>query len=183
MSPRVHTVMDSPVGPLTLVAAGGALTGLYMDRQRYRPEQHTFGERDPAPFGAAIGQLEEYFAGRRTVFDLPLAPAGTAFQRRVWAALREIPFGGTVSYGELAERIGRPTAARAVGLANGKNPIGIILPCHRVVGSTGDLTGYGGGLHRKRHLLAFERRAGAAPMAPLPVPDAALDQRPNGQGR
>ncbi|MFL6057074.1 MAG: methylated-DNA--[protein]-cysteine S-methyltransferase [Actinoallomurus sp.] len=172
MSQRAYTVMDSPVGPLTLVAADGVLTGLYMDRQRYRPEEHTFGERDPALFGAAIDQLEEYFAGRRTVFDLPLALTGTAFQRRVWAALREIPFGETVSYGELAERIGRPTAARAVGLANGKNPIGIIVPCHRVVGSSGDLTGYGGGLDRKRHLLAFEQRTGTdpGPMAAL-APD------------
>ncbi|WP_289849695.1 methylated-DNA--[protein]-cysteine S-methyltransferase [Actinoallomurus purpureus] len=168
MRHRTHTVMDSPVGPLTLVAADGVLTGLYMDRQRHRPEEHTFGERDHAPFGAAIRQLEEYFAGRRTVFDLPLALTGTAFQERVWAALREIPFGETVSYGELAERIGRPTAARAVGLANGKNPVGIIVPCHRVVGSTGDLTGYGGGLSCKRHLLAFERRTGAHPMAALP---------------
>ncbi|MEV5711907.1 methylated-DNA--[protein]-cysteine S-methyltransferase [Actinoallomurus sp. NPDC052274] len=171
MTTRTYTVLDSPVGPLTLVAADGVLTGLYMDRQRYRPEEHTFGERDPAPFGAAIDQLEEYFAGRRTTFDLPLAPVGTPFQRQVWAALLEIPFGETVSYGELAERIGRPTAARAVGLANGKNPIGIIVPCHRVVGSTGDLTGYGGGLHRKRHLLAFERHAGTEPMGPLPAPD------------
>ncbi|MCO6000253.1 methylated-DNA--[protein]-cysteine S-methyltransferase [Actinoallomurus rhizosphaericola] len=177
MSHRSYTVMDSPVGPLTLVASDGALTGLYMDRQRYRPEEHTFGERDPAPFGTVIGQLEEYFAGRRTVFDLPLAPAGTAFQQQVWAELREIPFGRTVSYRELAERIGRPTAARAVGLANGRNPIGIILPCHRVVGSSGDLTGYGGGLHRKRHLLAFERRADSGPMAPAPAPDPG-DDRP-----
>ncbi|GAA4622315.1 methylated-DNA--[protein]-cysteine S-methyltransferase [Actinoallomurus vinaceus] len=173
MQHRAYTVMDSPVGPLTLVAADGVLTGLYMDRQRYRPEEHTFGELDPAPFGAAVRQLEEYFDGRRTVFDLPLALTGTAFQRRVWAELCEIPFGETVSYGELAERIGRPTAARAVGLANGKNPVGIIVPCHRVVGSSGDLTGYGGGLNRKRHLLAFEQRADArtedrAPMAPLP---------------
>ncbi|GAA4602503.1 methylated-DNA--[protein]-cysteine S-methyltransferase [Actinoallomurus liliacearum] len=173
MTTRTYTVLDSPVGPLTLVAADGVLTALYMDRQRYRPEEHTFGERDPASFGAAIGQLEEYFAGRRTTFDLPLAPVGTPFQRQVWAALLEIPFGETVSYGELAERIGRPTAARAVGLANGKNPIGIIVPCHRVVGSTGDLTGYGGGLHRKRHLLAFERHADAEPMGPLPAPDQA----------
>jgi methylated-DNA-[protein]-cysteine S-methyltransferase len=173
MQHRAYTVMDSPVGPLTLVAADGVLTGLYMDRQRYRPEEHTFGECDPEPFGAAVRQLEEYFDGRRTVFDLPLALTGTAFQQRVWAALCEIPFGETVSYGDLAERIGRPTAARAVGLANGKNPVGIIVPCHRVVGSSGDLTGYGGGLHRKRHLLAFEQRAGThaedrAPMAPLP---------------
>lgn len=182
MQHRTHTVVDSPLGPLTLVAADGVLTGLYMDRQRHRPEAHTFGQPDPAPFGAAIAQLEEYFAGRRTEFDLPLALTGTPFQQRVWTALREIPFGETVSYGELAERIGRPTAARAVGLANGRNPVGIIVPCHRVVGSSGDLTGYGGGLDRKRHLLAFERRVGSRtaghgpavePMEPLGAPGVA----------
>ena len=152
-----HTVMDSPVGPLTLVATGGALSGLYMEQQRYRPGEETFGERDDSLFAEAVEQLAEYFAGDRSEFDLPLALSGTAFQRTVWSALREIPYGETVSYGEIAMRIGRPTAARAVGLANGKNPVGIIVPCHRVVGSTGDLTGYGGGLDRKRHLLDFER--------------------------
>jgi methylated-DNA-[protein]-cysteine S-methyltransferase len=154
---RTHTVMDSPLGPLTLVAVDGALTGLYMDRQRYRPGTETFGDRDHEPFAAAVAQLEEYFAGRLTEFDLPLAFAGTPFQRLVWDLLRTIPYGRTVSYGELAQRLGRPTAARAVGLANGHNPISIIVPCHRVVGARGDLTGYGGGLDRKRHLLAFER--------------------------
>jgi len=149
--------MDSPVGPLTLVATGGALSGLYMEQQRYRPGEETFGERDDSLFAEAVEQLAEYFAGDRTEFDLPLALSGTVFQRTVWSALREIPYGETVSYGEIAMRIGRPTAARAVGLANGKNPVGIIVPCHRVVGSTGDLTGYGGGLDRKRHLLDFER--------------------------
>jgi methylated-DNA-[protein]-cysteine S-methyltransferase len=154
---RTHTVVDSPVGPLTLVASDGALAGLYMRSQRHRPPEETFGEPDPEPFTEARDQLAEYFEGRRTVFELPMALAGTPFQRRVWAALCEIPYGETISYGELAHRIGRPTAARAVGLANGRNPIGIIVPCHRVVGSSGDLTGYGGGLDRKRHLLAFER--------------------------
>jgi methylated-DNA-[protein]-cysteine S-methyltransferase len=154
---RTHTTIDSPLGPLTLVATDGALSGLYMDRQRYRPDTATFGERDHTPFGATVAQLEEYFAGRRTAFDVPLAPAGTAFQRQVWVALRAIPFGQTVSYGQLANRLGRPTAARAVGLANGRNPIGIIVPCHRVVGANGDLTGYSGGLERKRRLLDFER--------------------------
>src|SRR5262245_39816899 len=116
---RAHTVMDSPVGPLTLVAVDGALTGLYMDRQRYRPQEETFGDRDPGPFAQAVEQLEEYFAGRRTEFDMPLTLTGTPFQRQVWTELRRIPFGRTVSYGELAERIGRPTASRAVGHANG----------------------------------------------------------------
>jgi methylated-DNA-[protein]-cysteine S-methyltransferase len=154
---RTHTLIDSPVGPLTLLAADGTLAGLYMDRQRYRPPQEAFGDRDDRPFAAAVEQLEDYFAGRRTEFDLPLALTGTPFQRRVWDLLRTIPYGRTTSYGELAERLGRPTAARAVGLANGHNPVGIIVPCHRVLGARGDLTGYGGGLDRKRHLLAFER--------------------------
>jgi methylated-DNA-[protein]-cysteine S-methyltransferase len=154
----VHTVVDSPVGQLTLVATDGVLSGLYMTQQRHRPPQETFGEPDPEPFGTAIEQLAGYFAGERTEFDLPLALAGTPFQRAVWAQLREIPYGETISYGELAERIGRPTASRAVGLANGRNPISIIVPCHRVVGSGGGLTGYGGGIDRKRHLLDFELR-------------------------
>jgi methylated-DNA-[protein]-cysteine S-methyltransferase len=154
---RVHTVVDSPVGTLTLVAAEGVLTGLYMDLQRHRPLEETFGTRDCTPFTEVIRQLEEYFAARRTEFDVPVTLVGSPFQRTVWAALRDIPYGETASYGQLAERIGRPTAARAVGLANGRNPIGIIVPCHRVVGGTGDLTGYGGGLERKRHLLEFER--------------------------
>ncbi|MBW4718017.1 methylated-DNA--[protein]-cysteine S-methyltransferase [Saccharothrix sp. SC076] len=127
-----------------------------MHEHRHRPALETFGERDPGPFGDVVAQLEEFFAGKRTEFDLPLTMAGTPFQRTVWEELKAIPFGETVSYGELAARIGRPTASRAVGLANGKNPISIIVPCHRVVGSTGSLTGYGGGIERKRLLLAFE---------------------------
>jgi methylated-DNA-[protein]-cysteine S-methyltransferase len=153
----MHTVVDSPVGRLTLVAANGTLTGLYVDLQRHRPLEETFGELDPTPFTEVIRQLEEYFAGHRAEFDLPIALTGTPFQRTVWTALREIPYGETVSYGQLAERIGRPGATRAVGLANGRNPICIIVPCHRVVGATGDLTGYSGGLERKQHLLNFER--------------------------
>jgi methylated-DNA-[protein]-cysteine S-methyltransferase len=155
----VHTVVDSPVGPLTLVAVDGVLAGLYMNLQRHRPPEETFGAPDPAPFTDVIRQLEEYFAARRTQFDLPLAFVGTPFQRRVWAALREIPYGETMSYGQLAKRIDRPGAARAVGLANGRNRIGIIVPCHRVVGASGNLTGYGGGLDRKQYLLEFERHA------------------------
>lgn len=160
---RVHTVVDSPVGPLALVALDGTLAGLYMDLQRHRPPAEMFGDSDSTPFAEVIRQLEEYFAGQRTAFDLPMNLVGTPFQRTVWSALQEIPYGETWSYGQLAEQIGRPGAARAVGLANGRNPIGIIVPCHRVVGATGDLTGYGGGLERKRHLLDFERqRAGSA---------------------
>ncbi len=157
MSPRrTHTVTDSPVGPLTLVAVDDALAGLYMEQHRHAPLESTFGERDDAVFGPAVQQLKEYFAGQRTEFDLPLAMAGTEFQQAVWAGLREIPYGETVSYGQLADRIGRPRAVRAVGLANGRNPVSIIVPCHRVVGSSGDLTGYGGGLERKRFLLDLE---------------------------
>lgn len=155
---QAYTVIDSPVGPLTLAGTDGFLTALYMEPQRHRPPPESFGEPDREPFTEVIRQLDEYFAGGRTEFDLPLRPAGTPFQRTVWAALREIPYGETISYGQLADRIGKPTASRAVGLANGKNPIGIIVPCHRVVGANGSLTGYGGGLERKRHLLDFEQR-------------------------
>lgn len=154
----VHTVRDSPVGPLTLVARDGVLGGLYMDLQRHRPAADLFGESDPRPFTEVIRQLDEYFAGQRIEFDVPMTLVGTPFQRTVWAALQQIPYGETWSYGQLAARIGRPSAARAVGLANGRNPIGIIVPCHRVVGATGGLTGYGGGLERKQHLLDFERQ-------------------------
>ena len=157
---NVKTIVDSPVGQLTLVGEDGTLTGLYMENQRHRPAEESFGAVDASPFGAVIEQLAAYFDGELDTFDLPLAPRGTPFQRTVWAALREIPYGETISYGELAQQIGRPGAARAVGLANGKNPIGIIVPCHRVVGSGGDLTGYGGGLARKQYLLEFEK-AGA----------------------
>ena len=154
---RVHTVVDSPVGPLTLVAVDGALAGCYMDAQRHRPANAIFGDPDPEPFGPAVEQLGEYFSGDRLDFDLPLAVAGTPFQQRVWAALRDIPYGETESYGELAARVGSPGASRAVGLANGRNPIGIIVPCHRVIGASGSLTGYGGGIERKRQLLDMER--------------------------
>jgi methylated-DNA-[protein]-cysteine S-methyltransferase len=171
---RAHTVVDSPVGPLTLVATDDALSGLYMERQRHRPPSETFGDRAPeartAPFGTAVEQLDAYFAGELTEFDLLLNLHGTPFQRHVWAGLRTIPYGETVTYGKLAEQIGRSGASRAVGLANGKNPIGVIVPCHRVIGSTGSLTGYGGGLDRKRFLLDLEFRsrsgAPAGPSAP-----------------
>ncbi|MFF8653582.1 methylated-DNA--[protein]-cysteine S-methyltransferase [Streptomyces huasconensis] len=153
---RLHTVLDSPYGPLTLVATDGVLSGLYMSDQRHRPAQETFGERDPAPFGEAISQLEAYFAGELKEFDLPLRLDGTPFQRLVWDELLRIPYGEIRTYGELAELLGKPGASRAVGLANGKNPISVIVPCHRVVGANGNLTGYGGGLDRKKQLLAFE---------------------------
>jgi methylated-DNA-[protein]-cysteine S-methyltransferase len=155
-----HLVVDSPCGRLTLVAEGDALRGLYMHQQRHRPADLTFGERSAGAeiFDRTRAQLEEYFAGTRREFDLPLAFRGTPFQRAVWTALLDIPYGETASYGELAQLLGKPAAARAVGLANGKNPISIVVPCHRVIGSTGSLTGYGGGLERKEYLLGFERR-------------------------
>jgi methylated-DNA-[protein]-cysteine S-methyltransferase len=154
---RTNTTVDSPIGPLTLVALDGVLTGLYMEKQRHLPDVSTFGPVDDSAFGEVREQLSAYFSGTLTEFDLPLAMVGTPFQQRVWTALRDIPYGETISYGELAEQLGNPKAGRAVGLANGKNPVSVIVPCHRVVGSGGDLTGYGGGLERKRHLLDFER--------------------------
>jgi methylated-DNA-[protein]-cysteine S-methyltransferase len=156
-----HVVIDSLVGPLTLVATDGALSGLYMDMQRHRPSDETFGapgDPDSEPFASVAEQLAAYFAGDLTEFDMPLHLHGTPFQQRVWEALQEIPYGETTTYGELAVEIGRPSASRAVGLANGRNPVSVIVPCHRVVGSTGSLTGYGGGLDRKRYLLDFERK-------------------------
>lgn len=157
-----HTVIDSPYGPLTLVADDGVLCGLYMTEQRHRPVEESFGSRDDTLFGAVEEQLEAYFAGELKDFALPLRLHGTPFQRTVWEALRQIPYGETRTYGELAGALGQPTASRAVGLANGRNPVGIIVPCHRVVGANGSLTGYGGGLERKRQLLDFESGRGAA---------------------
>ncbi|WP_033294237.1 methylated-DNA--[protein]-cysteine S-methyltransferase [Amycolatopsis jejuensis] len=153
----VHTVVDSPEGELTLVSRDGGLAGLYLANEQYRPAQPTFGHRDDRPFTEAKRQLDEYFTGTRTAFDLPLALRGTPFQVTVWRALLEIPYGETTTYRELAESIGRPTAFRAVGLANGKNPISIVVPCHRVLGSDGTLTGYAAGLDCKRRLLDLEQ--------------------------
>jgi methylated-DNA-[protein]-cysteine S-methyltransferase len=155
-----RAMTDSPLGPLTLVASDGALAGLYMNgRAPEAVETAAPAEgADAAVLAEAARQLDEYFAGQRQSFDLPLAMAGTAFQRLVWDALRGIGYGETVSYGEIADQIGRPTAARAVGMANGRNPVSIIVPCHRVVGSDGSLTGYGGGIANKQRLLDLERR-------------------------
>ncbi len=159
---RTHTTVDSPIGPLTLVADDGVLCGLHMDTGA--PVDG--GEPDHRGFDAATEQLGEYFSGQRLTFDLPLAPAGTPWQLRVWGALRRIPYGETRSYGWIAGEVGRPGAARAVGLANGRNPIAVIVPCHRVIGADGSLTGFGGGLPRKRHLLDLEARvAGTTPQA------------------
>lgn len=155
------STVDSPIGELTVVAEDGALVGLYMTGHRPTPDPESFGERVDDALPAATAQLAEYFAGERTAFDLPLAPRGTAFQQAVWAALRDIPYGETRSYGELAAALGRPGASRAVGLANGHNPISIVVPCHRVVGAGGKLTGYAGGMERKSWLLALELSGGA----------------------
>ncbi|WP_030418745.1 methylated-DNA--[protein]-cysteine S-methyltransferase [Streptomyces sp. SCSIO 75703] len=158
-----HTVTDSPCGPLTLVAEDGVLCGLYMSDQRHRPPEETFGVPDEAPFAEAKRQLAAYFAGELREFTLALRLDGTPFQRSVWQRLRTIPYGETRTYGQLAADLGTPAASRAVGLANGRNPVGIVVPCHRVVGARGALTGYGGGLPRKRRLLALEQ-AGPRPL-------------------
>jgi methylated-DNA-[protein]-cysteine S-methyltransferase len=155
MSTTYFRVIDSPVGPLTL-AGRDRLAHLRMDGQTHEPSRVGW-EPDDSAFEDVVEQLGAYFAGELTTFDVDLDMVGTEFQRRVWAALRTIPYGETRSYGQIAAQIGSPGAFRAVGLANGRNPIGIIVPCHRVIGSTGSLTGYGGGLDRKRILLDLEK--------------------------
>ena len=147
----------SPVGPLTLAGDGSTLMHLRMAGQRHDPDRAGWQRAPVGAFDAVVEQLAAYFAGDLTEFDVQVELAGTAFQRRVWAALESIPYGQTRSYGQIAEAIGSPGASRAVGLANGRNPIGIIVPCHRVIGSTGRLTGYGGGLDRKQLLLSLEK--------------------------
>ncbi|HUZ55390.1 MAG TPA: methylated-DNA--[protein]-cysteine S-methyltransferase [Streptosporangiaceae bacterium] len=159
---RSHAVIDSPIGPLTLIAQDGRLAGVNMEVTRYEPDAAALGaavrcEADPV-LAAAAGQLRAYFSGELTSFDLPLTLEGTGFQRTVWEGLQAIPYGETISYGELARRIGQPSASRAVGLANGRNPVAIVIPCHRVIGADGSLTGYGGGMDRKRFLLGLEQR-------------------------
>ncbi|MFC8101046.1 methylated-DNA--[protein]-cysteine S-methyltransferase [Streptomyces sp. NPDC057363] len=162
---KQHTVIDSPYGALTLVAEDGVLCGLYMTDQRYRPPEESFGAADDGPFAEAEDQLTAYFAGELKDFTIALRLNGTPFQRTVWDQLRRIPYGETRTYGELADALGNPAASRAVGLANGRNPVGIIVPCHRVIGASGGLTGYGGGLERKQRLLDFERgTAGPQPL-------------------
>ncbi|MGU3501225.1 methylated-DNA--[protein]-cysteine S-methyltransferase [Mycobacterium sp. C31M] len=148
--------IDSPVGLLTLAGRDGRLQHLRMEDQTYEPSRDGW-EVDDAVFPDAVAQLQAYFAGTLTDFDLDLDLIGTPFQRRVWEALLTIPYGETRTYGEIAVQVGSPTAFRAVGLANGHNPIGIIVPCHRVIGANGSLTGYGGGLNRKKSLLDLEK--------------------------
>lgn len=157
--PTRYTTVESPLGELTLFGDGEALSGVLTPAKDGKTRVVPQGwVADPKPFTEAERQLEAYFAGELREFALPLAPAGTEWQLRVWAALTTIPFGETASYGQLAEEVGRPTASRAVGMANGRNPISIIVPCHRVIGANGSLTGYAGGLERKEFLLGLERR-------------------------
>ena len=154
---NAYSYFESPIGRLLLTSDGTALTGLYMEPSR--KAQSTDGWAEDvmvAPLLATVRQLTEYFDGTRREFDLPLRLQGTTFQTRVWRELTEIPYGQTWSYGQLAQRIDKPSASRAVGLANGRNPISILVPCHRVIGADGSLTGYGGGLERKQWLLAHE---------------------------
>jgi methylated-DNA-[protein]-cysteine S-methyltransferase len=154
-----HAVVETGLGRLTLVAGRAGLTGLYFEGHRHLPDPARFGpavpESDPR-FADAAAQLRAYLAGERVEFDVPLAAAGTAFQRAVWSALDRIPHGSTTTYGAIAAALGSPKAVRAVGLAVGRNPISIIVPCHRVVGANGALTGYAGGVDRKRRLLELE---------------------------
>ena len=159
----LYTIHDSPIGELLLLGDGEALHGLYMQGGRKPVKIRPEWERRDDAFAVARGQLDEYFGGSRTAFDLPLVLHGDAFQARVWAELQRIPYGETVSYGQVARAIGAPDAARAVGLANGQNPIAVVIPCHRVIGADGSLTGYGGGLERKRLLLELEQ--GVLPLA------------------
>ncbi len=151
----ISAVHDSPIGPLTLHSDGSALTGVEFDDPKYPLAPSPRG--DDNVLRQARRELDLYFAGKLKAFGVPLAPRGTLFQQRVWAALRAIPYGATRSYGEQASAIGSPKAFRAVGLANGKNPISIIVPCHRVIGADGGLTGFGGGMARKHFLLQHEQ--------------------------
>jgi methylated-DNA-[protein]-cysteine S-methyltransferase len=153
------TELETSLCRLLLTSNGEALTGIYLlPDHRHAPTKTADWQEAPTlpVFQQAAAQLTEYFAGQRTEFNLPLAASGTEFQKRVWAELEKIPYGQTISYGELAKRIGNPKASRAVGLANGKNPLSIVVPCHRVIGASGKLTGYGGGLARKEALLLLE---------------------------
>lgn len=157
-------VVDSPVGPLTIAGRHGRVSHLRMDDQRHPPGDRGSWEHDPDGFADVAEQLAAYFAGDLTEFTVDLEVSGTDFQLRVWGALRQIPYGETWTYGELARHLGTPGASRAVGLANGRNPVGIIVPCHRVVGADGSLTGYAGGVDRKRLLLDLEQRRARLPL-------------------
>jgi methylated-DNA-[protein]-cysteine S-methyltransferase len=171
-----YSFIDSPLGRMFVQGDGRFVTGLFMPHHKgWRGPDASWREAD-APFVAVREQLAEYFAGERQQFDVPLKVAGTPFQQRVWQELVRIPFGTTISYARLAQRVGQPTASRAVGHANGRNPVSIIVPCHRVIGANGKLTGYAGGVDKKEWLLDWERRATAA--APRSLFDATETRRP-----
>jgi methylated-DNA-[protein]-cysteine S-methyltransferase len=153
---RTHTILPSPVGDLTVVAESGSLVRLSMGGPKGGVDAAGLGRRDDRGLATAVKQLEEYFRGWRTTFELSLAPEGNSFQHRVWELLMQIPYGQTRSYGDLARALGDVTLSQAVGAANGRNPIAIVVPCHRVIGTDGSLVGYAGGLERKRFLLALE---------------------------
>jgi methylated-DNA-[protein]-cysteine S-methyltransferase len=166
MKTTYFTEMESPLGTITLRGTERGLTGIFMQDHRHAPEelQRRGWQRDDDRFADVRAQLAEYFAGKRKIFTVEIdreAMGGTDFQRRVWVGLEAIPYGVTISYGELARRIEQPAAVRAVGLANGRNPLSIIVPCHRVIGANGKLTGYGGGMERKQWLLELEKGEGA----------------------
>jgi methylated-DNA-[protein]-cysteine S-methyltransferase len=153
----MHTTVRSSLGDLTVVGRGGSVTGLYFPHHWYLPDRSVFGEYHDAGFDDVRGQLDEYLTGQRREFDLRVDAAGSPFQQRVWQLISEIPYGATVSYGELARELGDEVTAQEVGAATGRNPVSIIIPCHRVVGASGRLTGYAGGLRRKRILLDLEQ--------------------------
>jgi len=153
----VHWVLATRLGELTVVHEGGVLTGLYFPRHWPRPDRASFGVRADRGSEKVARQLHEYLAGDRSVFDLPIEARGAEFDRRVWDLIMQVPYGQTTTYGDLARRLGAGTDPQDVGAAVGRNPLCILIPCHRVVGSTGSLTGYAGGLHRKRELLRIEQ--------------------------
>jgi methylated-DNA-[protein]-cysteine S-methyltransferase len=169
---------QTPLGTVLLTSRDGDLTGLYFEGHAHTPEIGAAWVRDEGAFGLVRGQLDEYFAGRRTTFEVPLRLDGSPFQLAVWSALREIPYGETTSYGEIARRIGRSGSARAVGAAHGRNPISIIIPCHRVIGADATLTGYGWGVDRKAWLIDHEQSRGSQPSLAADFPTTSSGSRP-----
>lgn len=165
---RYYRWIESPIAPLLLTASDSGLSGLYIQAQKYFPEiAADWKALELEIFAQTQAQLDEYFAKKRQVFDLPLDPQGTSFQKQVWQHLRQIPFGETTSYGAIARALGKPGAAQAIGAANGRNPISIVVPCHRVVGASGSMTGYAGGVDKKQWLLWHEKKAGSFNQAEL----------------
>lgn len=168
---RYYDFYESPHGRMLLVAAGDAITGVYFDGQKYHPQIAAEWQREPrhAPLRLAKRELAEYFGGERKEFATPLQPEGTQFQHAVWKGIAAVKYGDTITYGELAQRAGYAGHARAAGAATGRNPLTIMVPCHRIVGSTGSLTGYAGGLERKRSLLALEGAFGGQRLMFMPA--------------